>query len=380
MPWSVHSVIEQRRELVELAGKGGVPFRALCRRFGISPRVGYKWLGRFRREGPSGLGDRSRRPHRTRAQVPAAQQQAIVALRRSDPAWGARKIRRRLQEGGWPQLAAASSITAVLHRHGLIGPEAPPGQRAWQRFEHAVPNALWQMDFKAPVKTLQGPAHPLTVLDDHSRFCVCLRALPNQQTASVKQALVDTLRCYGLPDALLVDNGGPWGDDAEHRHTALTVWLMHLGVAVSHSRPYHPQTLGKDERFHGTLQRELLARCQWCGLVHLQGACDPWRHRYNFERPHEALGLAVPASRYQPSLRPFPETLPPIEYPTGVAVRRVQPTGECSFQGRPLRVSKAFAGYRIGLRPTATDGVFEMLFRHHLIAQFDLRKGRQAAP
>ena len=379
MPWSVRSVIEQRRELVELAGKGPVPFRALCRRFGISPGTGYKWLARYRREGPAGLRDRSRRPHSTRPQLPAAQQREIAALRRDHPAWGARTLRRYLQDHGWRRVPAASSITAVLHRHGLIGPEGPPGQRAWQRFEHPVPNALWQMDFKAPVRTLQGLAHPLAMLDDHSRFCLCLRALANQQEAGVKQALVDTFRCYGLPDALLVDNGGPWGDDAEHRHTALTVWLMHVGVAVSHSRPYHPQTLGKQERFHGTLQRELLGRCQWCGLLHLQGACDPWRHRYNFERPHQALGLAVPGSRYQPSLRAFPETLPAIAYQSGVAVRRVEATGRFSFQGRRLRAGKAFAGYPIGLRPTATDGVLEILFLHHVIRQIDLRQADEEA-
>jgi transposase InsO family protein len=374
MPWKVSSVIEQRRELVELAGKGHLPFRALCRRFGISPRTGYKWQARYRRQGPQGLADRSRRPHRTRPELPAALQQEIVALRRDNPAWGARTLRRWLQDRGWDPVPAASSITAVLHRHGLIGPEAPPGQRPWQRFEHPAPNALWQMDFKAPVPTLQGRVHPLTLLDDHSRFCLCLRVLSNQQQAGVKQALVDTFGCYGLPDAILVDNGGPWGDDDEHRHTQLTVWLLHVGVAVRHSRPYHPQTLGKEERFHGTLQRELLGRRQWRGVLQLQGACDPWRHRYNFERPHQALGLAVPGSRYQPSLRAFPETLPAIEYPGGVAVRRVDVNGHFCFQGRRLAAGRAFAGYPIGLRPTARDGVFEIVFLHHVIRHIDLRR------
>jgi len=190
----------------------------------------------------------------------------------------------------------------------------------------------------------------------------------------VKQALTDTFRCYGLPDTILVDNAGPWGSDAEHAHTALTVWLMLLGVFVSHSRPYHPQTLGKDERFHGTLQQELLSVYQWRDLDHLQAACDRWRDEYNFERPHEALGLEVPASRYRPSLRCFPQTLPAIEYPDGVYVRKVQQTGELSFQGRSLRVGKAFAGYPIGLRPTGTDGVYDVLFCHHTIRQIDVRE------
>jgi hypothetical protein len=210
-------------------------------------------------------------------------------------------------------------------------------------------------------------------LDDCSRFNLCLQALPNQQTIGVQRALMDTFHQYGLPDTLLVDNGSPWGSDPEHPYTPLTVWLIRLQIQVSHSRPYHPQTLGKDERFHGTLQRELLSRSQWQDGVHLQGALDPWRQVYNFERPHEALGLEVPASRYQPSLRSFPETLPPIEYPRGVAIRKVQQLGEFYFQGRTLRISKAFRGYSVGLQPTLIDGVFDVLFCHQKISQIDLR-------
>jgi transposase InsO family protein len=116
------------------------------------------------------------------------------------------------------------------------------------------------MDFKGAVNTLAGKAHPLTVLDDHSRFNLCLQALPNEQTAGVKDTLTDIFCRYGLPDRIAVDNGGPWGSDAEHPYTPLTVWLIRLGVSVSHNRPYHSQSLGKDERFHGTLKRELLSQ------------------------------------------------------------------------------------------------------------------------
>jgi transposase InsO family protein len=158
-----------------------------------------------------------------------------------------------------------------------------------------VPNSLWQMDFKGPVNTLAGQAHPLTVLDDHSRFNLCLQALPNQQTAGVQDTLSDTFRRYGLPDRMAVDNGSPWGCDAEHLYTALTVWLIRLGVSVSHSRPYHPQTLGKDERFHGTLKRELLNRRQWQDRSDLQKSLDPWREEYNWIRPHEAWDWRFPA-------------------------------------------------------------------------------------
>src|SRR3972149_3983587 len=323
----------KRLELVLLSQSGGISFKELCRRFRYSRKTGYKWLGRYRREGAAGLLDRSRKPHTIKRRVALAIEQEIVQMRLQHPAWGARKIRRRLQDGSGRAVPACSTLTAIFHRHGLIDLLKAGGRKDWQRFEHPVPNSLWQMDFKGAVTTLAGPAHPLTILDDCSRFNLCLFALPNQKTATVQKALTETFRRWGLPDVLLVDNGSPWGSDAEHPYTPLGVWILRLGVGVSHSRPYHPQTLGKDERFHRTLKQELLNDRQWQSLQQFQEALERWQRVYNFERPHEALGLEVPAVRYQPSLRSFPETLPPIEYPAEAAVRKVQAGGEFFFRG-----------------------------------------------
>jgi transposase InsO family protein len=344
----------------------------LCRRFNISRKTGYKWLNRYAEEGIPGLGNRTRRPHTIRYQILQAEQDMIVTLRKEHPSWGCRKLRRKLQDRGAQRIPSCSTITAILHRHHLIDTEPPRGRQDWQRFEHPVANDLWQMDFKSPIATLMGPCQPLTILDDYSRFNLCLQALPNQQTSGVQKALMTTFRHYGLPNRLVMDNGSPWGSDAEHPYTPLTVWMIRLGIGVSHSRPYHPQTLGKEERFHRTLKQDLLNRFQWRDAFELQKAFDPWRHEYNFERPHDALGLAVPASRYRPSLRCFPESLPPIDYPSGVLTRKVQQGGAFSFQGRSFRISKAFIGYPIGLRPTITDGVFDVLFCHQRITQISL--------
>jgi hypothetical protein len=230
------------------------------------------------------------------------------------------------------------------------------------------------MDFKGQCPTRAGWVHPLTVLDDHSRYSLCLQCLPDQRAPGVQAALTATFRRYGLPDVLLVDNGSPWGHGRGTGWTALTVWVVHVGSRVCHSRPYHPQTLGKDERFHRTLDRELLTGQQWRDLPHCQAACDRWRRLYNTARPHEALGLAVPASRYRPSLRAFPERLPPIVYPAGLPVRKVQSGGHCSFRGYAVPVPQALVGYPIALRPTARDGVYDVLFCHQEITQIDLRK------
>lgn len=374
MPWKEVSTMSLREEFVRLAEQHQLSFQKLCERYTISRKTGYKWLKRYASQGASGLADLSRRPRKFPNQLSDPEEKPIVELRGEHRVWGARKIRRLLQDRGVKRVPATSTISRVFHRHGLMAAEGKAAVKSWQRFEHPVANSFWQMDFKGAVNTLAGRAHPLTVLDDHSRFNLCLQALPNEQTAGVQNILTDTFRRYGLPDRMGVDNGSPWGSDAEHVYTRLTVWLMRLGIRVSHSRPYHPQTLGKDERFHGTLNRELISRRQWQDRFDLQRAFDPWREQYNWIRPHEALGLAVPGSRYTASLRSFPEKLQPLEYPNALYVRKVQQGGAFSLLGRTLWVSKAFAGYPIAMIPTATDGVLEINFGHQKIALIDLRQ------
>jgi transposase InsO family protein len=374
MPWGVVSLMSLRQEFVRLSENKAVSFTELCQRYGISRKTGYKWLGRYRKQGSEGLADHSRRPKKSPGQLPTAKEQALVSLRSSYPSWGARKIRRLLKNQGEKTVPASSTITAVFHRHGLIDASSKAAKPNWQRFEREVPNSLWQMDFKGPLPTVRGPAQALTVLDDHSRFNLCLKALPDQKRESVKQALIETFRLYGLPNSIIMDNGSPWGRDLAHPYTRLTVWLIRLRISVSHSRPYHPQTLGKDERFHSTLNRELLLGHQWQDILDLQAAFARFRHQYNFIRPHDALGLEVPASRYQVSLRSFPESLPPIEYDPGVMVRKVQQKGEISFKGKTIKLGHAFCGFPVGLKATATDAVFDVLFCHQTIRQINLKE------
>jgi len=373
MPWKTVSVMSLRHEFVTMVKGSKMSFSEICHRFRISRKTGYKWLHRYLKEGSAGLADRSRKPHRIVFKLEKPTEDRIVTLRERHSTWGARKLRRKLQDAGGMSVPACSTITAVLRRHGLIHPEDSIKSQAWQRFEHPAPNSLWQMDFKSPVPTLAGPCQPLTILDDFSRFNLCLEALSNQKTNKVQQALEATFGRYGLPDRMVMDNGSPWGLDREHPYTHLTVWLIRVGISISHSRPYHPQTLGKDERFHRTLKKDLLSRFQWRDHDHLQQALDPWRHEYNFERPHDSLGLAVPASRYQPSLRCFPDQLPPIEYPSGVEIRKVQSGGDLFYKGRIFNVSNAFRGYPVGIKPTLTDGVFDVLFCHETISHIDMR-------
>ena len=193
------------------------------------------------------------------------------------------------------------------------------------------------MDFKGHLPIENSRCHPLTILDDHSRFALGLQACSDEKTQTVQQRLSAVFRLYGLPERMTMDNGSPWGGASEHFFTPLTAWLIRLGVRVSHSRPYHPQTQGKDERFHRTLKLELLRMHTFRHLDHAQSHFDTWRNTYNLERPHESLGMQVPASRYRPSPRSFPESLPPVEYDSKDVIRKVQEGGEIWFKSRPLQ-------------------------------------------
>jgi transposase InsO family protein len=360
--------MSQRQEFVRFAAHQSVPLAELCRRFGISRKTGYKWLGR------DAFADRSRQPLTSPRRTVAAMEAEVLALRERHPAWGGRKIARRLRDLGHVDVPHASTITHILKRHGAIAPRRAGEGGRYRRFEHPVPNALWQMDFKGDFALRSGRCHALTVLDDHARYAIALHACQGQNRREVQPVLVSALRRYGLPERINVDNGQPWGSPgAWHGLSALTVWLIRLGIRVSFSAPAHPQTNGKDERFHRTLKAELLSGRLFADHDHAQHAFDAWREIYNHERPHQALALAVPASRYRPSERSYPETLPPIEYGDGDTVATVGWNGQVRFAGRRWRVSSALKDLPVAFRPDGTiEGRFHVYFCHQEVALFDL--------
>ena len=356
-----------------LAKQEGANRRKLCLQFGISAQTGYKWIRRYD-TGDTRLADGSRRPHRSPKRTAAATEQQIVALRDAHPAWGARKLAHRLKRDR-QAVPAISTVHEILRRHDRVTePAGRPGQ-PYTRFEKDAPNQLWQMDFKGHSALENGVScHPLTTLDDHSRFSLCLAACDNEQGSTVRGHLETTFRRYGLPDAMFVDNGGPWGFTLEDPWTTLTVWLLKLGVRTIHSRPYHPQSRGKNERFHRSLKAEVFAFKRYRDLADVQRALDQWRAVYNLDRPHEALDFDVPASRYRPSQRMMPDRLPPVEYDEGEIVRSVSTTkAYVSFKGQLWKVPQAFRGERLAIRQLSIDGTFGVFFAAHSIATIDLR-------
>jgi transposase InsO family protein len=366
MAWREVTVVSARLEFVRLAGQPGANVKELCRRYGVSRPTGYKWLTRYEQEGEHGLRDRSRRPALSPRRSSAELEERVVKLRDDCPDWGGRKLRALLRRDKADKVPSASTITEILRRHERLSLKRVEEPAATTRFEHPAPNQLWQMDFKGDFALVDGHGsrcYPLTVLDDHSRFDVCLRACLDQRELTVQAALKDVFRRYGLPLRITADNGPPWGNTGEGL-SWLAAWIVRLGIGLSHSRPYHPQTQGKDERFHRTLKLELLSRQSFVSPEAIQAAFDVWRERYNHVRPHEALGQEPPSSRYRVSPRAFPEELPSIEYDSQDLVRKVQAKGEISFRGQEFLIGRGLRGLPVALRETAEEGKWEVYFCH----------------
>jgi len=373
MAWKVKTKMSQRYEFVQLAKKEGCNFSQLCKRFHISRPTGYKWLKRYREDDISTLQDQSKRPYHSTNKTKQETEKLILDLRKKHPSWGGRKLKRRLENLGYGNIPSATTIGNILKRNGVITDEASAKATSFIRFEHPNPNDLWQMDFKGWFSMDRQRCHPLTVLDDHSRYSIVLKGCLHERTEIVQSALIDAFRKYGLPRRMTMDNGAPWAGHDRGQLTTLTAWLIRLGIKVSHSRPYHPQTQGKDERFHRTLKVELLNHNHYSDLDEVSVAFDKWRDIYNTQRPHEALGMDTPISRYQPSPRNYPDILPPIEYDYNDTVRKINGDGKLSIQGVVFTIGRALEGQYIALKPTKTDGVIDVFYCHQKIKTLDLR-------
>ena len=363
--------MQSRTEFVLLASQPGANVSALASRFGISRTTAYKWLGRYRQDGPPGLADQPRRPHSSPTRTAPEREAQVLAVQQRYPRWGPRKLYHRLRLDGVAEPPAPSTIARILRRHG-IPPLQPAPAPANQRFEAEAPNVLWQMDCLGPLALGDGSASLLSILDDHSRFLLSVVVIPNQQQTTIQPLLETTFACYGLPERYLFDNGPPWGTSGQPGWTSIELWLYRLGIRVSHGRPYHAQTQGKVERWHRTLRSELLGWQHFADRATLQTACDAFRERYNLERPHEGIGYALPVSRYQPSARPLPDALPAVVYAPELAVRRVKRHGVIAFAGRRWFVGTALGGEEVGIRPTSVAQRYTVWYGPLLLGELDL--------
>lgn len=377
MPWMELDVPTQRHLAVALAQAADVNIAQLAKSLKISRKTIYKWKARAQQcesLGDQWSKDHSRRPAGCPWQTDSVTEDLVVELRREHPCWGPRKLRHLMEQRGAQRLPSVSTIASILKRRGLVDREESLKRQAFTRFERSEPNALWQMDFKGPFNVGRGKCHPLTVVDDHSRFALGVTALAGESGEVTRPALIDIFRRYGLPGCMLLDNGSCWGR-IEASYTAFTAWLLRLGVRVIYARPYHPQTKGKNERFNRTLKAEAINGRLFGSLEDCQDQFNQFLVTYNTVRPHEALQMAVPASRYHVSPHMFPEHLPPIEYLEGDIIRKVGHAGYLSWAKQRFHVGRAFTGDPVAMRPTRVDGVYEVYYCYQRIAIIDKRNG-----
>jgi transposase InsO family protein len=344
MAWRTMAVRDQRVQFVVRAQQGQEKLSRLCVEFGISRPTAYLWLKRYRDQGVAGIEERSRRPAHSPRQTAPSIAQRIAELRRQRPDWGARKLQLLLHDEGVD--LPVITVHRVLLRLGLVRPD-DRRVPAWQRFEREAPNQLWQMDFKSP-KGCQSPVGPLSVIDDHSRYLIALEKTGTTRSQAVQERLEHAFTTCGLPEAMLMDHGTPWWNaQAPSGWTQLQVWLMKHGIVCIFSGIRHPQTQGKVERFHLALEMARRRRLPQTEMD--QVWLDQFRHEYNYIRPHEALGMRTPSTRWSPSPRRYHPHPPEWSYPEGAELQRLGSRGQLHFDGRRWDISQALAREQVQL-------------------------------
>jgi transposase InsO family protein len=356
--------MEQRAEFVMRALRTD-NFRALCAEYGISPKTGYKWQKRFMAHGLAGLAEETRRPHAHAEQLDEVAVCQIIRLKQRHPYWGPRKLRAvHLRQHG--QAASESSFKRVLARAGLTEPRrrrqsASTTGRLWTGRQGQAPNEVWTVDFKGWWYDPQGRrCEPLTVRDEHSRYVLELRRLPDARTATVQQCFERLFERHGLPGAIRSDNGSPFAQvQGVLGLSRLSAWWVALGIDLERGRPGHPQDNGGHERMHLDIRLELEPNTAE------QAALDLWREEFNGQRPHEALGMKCPAEVYVNSTKSYAGTPADVTYP-GMSCRRVNQVGCIGWAGLKLFIGTSLAGWSVGLQPLA-DGQIEVWFGRLLL-------------
>jgi putative transposase len=356
MPWREVCPMDEKLRFVAAVLSDEQSVTELCASFRISRKTGYKWLTRYQEQGPEGLQDQSRAPHRVPWAISASQAEAILALRDMHPSWGPKKLRakllERMPEQGWP---ATSTMGELLRRNGLT--------QMRKRRRRAVPNAsplsvasgandVWSIDFKGWFRTGdQRRCDPLTISDGFSRYLLCVRALEHPDYAGCRAQLERVFAEYGLPRVIRSDNGAPFASLGAGGLSRLGVWWVKLGIAPERIEPGKPEQNGRHERMHKTLKAET-ATPPAASLAEQQRRFDRFRHEFNHERPHEALGQTPPAQHYSLSPRPYRTRLEDPAYPSDFQLRRVRSNGEIKWRGEKIFLSEPLIGEVVGVKET----------------------------
>lgn len=369
MSWETKTVMETREQFVAEVMEARETVSALCRKYGVSRKTGYKWLNRAA-EGLQ-LCDQSRRPHQQPSKTAGEIEQKIIQMRLDHPAWGGKKIHAVLESAGVEGLPSDKTCCNIIKRNGLIDPAEAAKHTAFQRFEKHHCNEMWQTDFKGDFLLGNGVrCYPLTILDDHSRFSI--RIEPKDSATGVKESFIAAFKEYGLPNSVLSDNGSQFAG-AHRGLSTFERFLMDLDICPIHGKPIHPQTQGKIERFHRSLKKEALGVTP-ANLAEAKARLENWRWVYNELRPHEALKMKTPSSVYKPSTREY--YIPkPYVYDSGAKLIKVNNWGYLRFGPIRLFLSEAMADTQVEIRFDEND-TFSIIYRNYTIASVDAVEGK----
>jgi putative transposase len=373
MPWKECHVMDERLRFVARLLEGE-KMTALCAEFGISRKTGYKIYDRYKDCGVRGLTDRSRRPQRQANQLPLAVEARIVRLKREYPGWGAPKIREKLRQQvpDLPHCPAISTVHAVLDRHRLVHHRRRRRPRATGTAltRPIEPNALWCADYKGEFMLANRRyCYPLTLTDFASRYLLTCEALSTTQEKFAFTVFERAFKDFGLPAAIRSDNGVPFASaHAIYGLSKLSVWWLRLGIAIERIQPGHPEQNGRHERMHLTLKKEATKPAS-ANVLQQQARFDAFVARYNRERPHQALGMKVPADVYTRSARIY-RGLEELTYPFHDATVMVTTCGRICWNARKINFSHVFAGQKVGITQVS-ERVWLVTFMHYDLGYFD---------
>lgn len=377
MPWQPRSVMDERVQFISDYRRQIFTMTALCDRYGVSRKTGYKLLARYDADGPAGLAARSSRPGHSPQTTPPRIVQAIVALRRRYPTWGGKKIVAVLGERQptWA-LPAVSTANDILKREGLVTRSRrrrPIGHPGYHPVPAVAPNDIWTTDFKGQFRTADAQwCYPLTLCDAHSRYLLTCRGLLSPTGTDTFTAFRRAFREYGLPARIRSDNGLPFAAHSLGRLSRLSVWWIRLGILPDLIEPASPYQNGAHERMHRTLKAETThppAR----DLRQQQQRFARFRYVYNHDRPHEALAQQPPHRLYMQSVRAYPRQLAPMTYPGHFEIRRVSVTGQLSWRAHLLTISTVLHGEDVGFEPI-DDGLWDLHFGPVRLGRLDERR------
>ena len=367
--------MDQRLQFLSSYQREEMSVTDLCHEFGISRPTAYRWINRYKEVGPEGLLDLSRRPHSCSHATPDAVVNAILSLRAKYPSWGARKLKARLEKiepgVGWP---AASTFGSILSRAGLTSPtkkkrRTTPYSEPFS--EVTAPNQLWCMDFKGYFMTGDGTrCDPFTITDAHSRYLIRCQVVSRMDLSQVRAICEAAMREYGLPARIRTDNGAPFAGTGLLGLSKLSLGWMKMGIVHERIQPGRPQQNGRHERMHRTLKVDT-ASPPAATLRLQQKRFDRFRHVFNHVRPHEGLNNETPGSLYQPSTKMFPRAVAEYIYPNGFVTRRVNNSGDISWQKDRVFISEVFRFEELGLEEVEED-FYKVFFREVEIGEFDV--------